>query len=161
MNDGFSTYIHTDRRHTDIHTYIHTYRQTDRQTDRQTYIHTYIHISEFMPPQEPICTPALYITPCICISFQLPCNAFAIATIQIFAFNCQLSDLTVSCWSCQMSVVQINCWSIRNRTVAIKSWLLLKPDLLWSYCQCSSFKLVERSTKYILHKKEIILHTHA
>ena len=42
-------------------------------------------------------------------------------------------------------------WSIRNRTVAIKQWLLLKPDLLWSYGQCSSMN--ERSTKYILHKK--------
>ena len=35
-------------------------------------------------------------------------------------------------------------------------WLLLKRDLLWSYCQCSSFKWVECPTKYILHKKEII-----
>ena len=32
-----------------------------------------------------------------------------------------------------------------------KRWLLLKPELLWSYSQCSSIKWIEHSaTKYIL-----------
>ena len=48
--------------------------------------------------------------------------------------------------------------TIRNSSAAIKRWLLVKPELLWSYSWCTSIDWVERSTKYVLHRKKLYLY---